>query len=125
MLSGLRLYDQGETPTLVERYERSDSWRLYGYERGRRLVGVIGLELRGEAEGTVRHIAVAPEVRLQGVGRRMIELAESWHALSVVDAETDGDAVGFYEACGFRTQSLGEQYPGVERFRCVRATETE
>jgi ribosomal protein S18 acetylase RimI-like enzyme len=124
MLSGLRLYDQREAATLVEQYERRDSWRLYGYERGGRLVGVIGLEPRGQGDGTIHHIAVVPEIRLQGVGRRMIHLAESRHSLSVVEAETDGDAVGFYEACGFRIQSLGEQYPGVERFRCVRHRES-
>ncbi|MEE8338474.1 MAG: GNAT family N-acetyltransferase [Dehalococcoidia bacterium] len=121
MLVGLRLYDPDAAATLVERYQRSNSWRLYGYPRGERLVGVIGLELRREGNGTIRHIAVVPESRLQAIGRRMIQLAESLHALSAVDAETDADAVGFYEACGFSIESLGELYRGVERFRCVRA----
>jgi hypothetical protein len=26
--------------------------------------------------------------------------------------------VHFYERCGFQAQSLGELYPGVERFAC-------
>jgi ribosomal protein S18 acetylase RimI-like enzyme len=125
MLAGLRLYDEAEAAELVERYERSDSWCLYGYKRAGRLVGVIGLEPRGgggvgDTAGTIRHIAVTPEARLQGVGRRLIDLAVARHALAVVEAETDGDAVGFYEACGFRIESLGELYPGIERFRCTR-----
>ena len=39
-----------------------------------------------------------------------------------IEAETDADAVGFYEQVGFTVTSLGESYPGVERFRCVRAS---
>jgi ribosomal protein S18 acetylase RimI-like enzyme len=32
-------------------------------------------------------------------------------------AETDNEAVEFYRATGFRVTSLGEKYPGVERYR--------
>lgn len=32
-------------------------------------------------------------------------------------AETDRSALGFYLALGFGVTSLGEKYPGVERFR--------
>ena len=34
-------------------------------------------------------------------------------------AETDQEAVEFYRNTGFVVYSLGELYPGVERFRCV------
>lgn len=27
-------------------------------------------------------------------------------------------AVDFYRGCGFRVRSLGERYPGAERFAC-------
>ena len=33
-------------------------------------------------------------------------------------AETDKDAVDFYRKLGFSVTSLGEKYPGVERFHC-------
>lgn len=36
----------------------------------------------------------------------------------VVSAETDADAVEFYRKYGFKIKSLGEKYPGVERFLC-------
>ncbi len=35
-----------------------------------------------------------------------------------LQAETDRDAVGFYGKAGFTVTSLGEKYPGVERFAC-------
>ena len=34
------------------------------------------------------------------------------------DAETHIDAVPFYRQCGFEVESLGELWPGVERFAC-------
>ncbi len=34
-------------------------------------------------------------------------------------AETDRDTLNFYQKNGFVVISLGEKYPGVERFKCV------
>ncbi len=36
----------------------------------------------------------------------------------LIYAETDNDAVNFYWKYGFEITSLGEKYPGVERFLC-------
>lgn len=36
-----------------------------------------------------------------------------------IKAETDKDAVGSYRKNGFSITSLGEKYPGVERFDCT------
>lgn len=38
--------------------------------------------------------------------------------LRKIQAETDQEAVGFYRKAGFVITSLGEKYPGVERFSC-------
>jgi ribosomal protein S18 acetylase RimI-like enzyme len=67
---------------------------------------------------TLLHIATAPRVRRTGVGSRL--LAELWRRVPPelpIAAETDHDAVAFYAANGFVVTSLGEKYPGVERFR--------
>jgi ribosomal protein S18 acetylase RimI-like enzyme len=37
-------------------------------------------------------------------------------------AETDEEAVEFYRNIGFSIQSLGEKYPGVDRFKCTFLT---
>jgi len=37
---------------------------------------------------------------------------------SSIVAETDYEAVDFYRRYGFVITSLGEKYPGVERFLC-------
>jgi ribosomal protein S18 acetylase RimI-like enzyme len=48
----------------------------------------------------------------------MIDFIIEKHSLSYVCTETDKDAVGFYRNYGFEITSLGEKYPGVERFLC-------
>ena len=39
--------------------------------------------------------------------------------LNELNAETHRDAVDFYKRLGFDIESLGEKYPGVERFWCT------
>ena len=59
-------------------------------------------------------------LRGRGIGRRLLtEVLAAVGATELV-AQTDTDAVGFYRACGFAVSSLGEMYPGVERFECTR-----
>ena len=81
-----------------------------------RAVGVMGTHI--ESEGTVRvgHIAVAPAEQGRGFGRGMLE-ALMQQGLRIV-LETDSNGSDFYRACGFAVTSLGEKYPGVERFEC-------
>jgi hypothetical protein len=49
----------------------------------------------------------------------------SWLILKNVEAETDREADGFYRACGFTVHSLGEKYPGVERFQRIKKFDEE
>ena len=79
-------------------------------------MGVVGYTVR-DADVVILHIATRSDLRRFGIGRRMLDavrVAEPGHRR--VSAETDSDAVGFYLANGFSAESLGEKYPGVERF---------
>ncbi|MBF6176345.1 GNAT family N-acetyltransferase [Nocardia blacklockiae] len=80
------------------------------------LLGVIGFRVYHDSL-TVLHIATADHRRRAGVGRFMLgELRSRWPDRGLV-AETDAESVGFYSAVGFEVSTLGEKYPGVERFR--------
>jgi len=104
-----------EYPLYIENPERV----LYGYTIEQDLVGCIGI-VKGEANRCeIKHIAVSPAYRGKGVGREMIRYVEDHHAFSSIYAETDQDAVIFYKNLGFHITSLGEKYPGVERFGCL------
>lgn len=103
----------------LARYRHEPNWYLLGYEANHRLVGSIGLKLIAPGEAVMQHIAVIPAYRNQGIGRRMVRQVWVRFGLHRLTAETDAEAVEFYRRCGFAIASLGEVYPGTERFACT------
>jgi len=84
-----------------------------------RVVGCLCLSSGGlTGEWRIEAIAVDSGWRHHGIGRRLIREATAHARAGAVVAETDSDGVGFYARCGFATISLGEKYPGVQRFWC-------
>ncbi|MBU7595841.1 GNAT family N-acetyltransferase (plasmid) [Metabacillus halosaccharovorans] len=97
-------------------YLKSLNRKLYCFELQEEIIGCIGIEIISFNECVIKHIAVSSEHRGKGIGSRMIEfLSEEF---TLITAETDKDAVDFYRKYGFSITSLGEKYPGVERFLC-------
>lgn len=82
------------------------------------VAAAIGRETEGSF--VIRAIAVAPPMRALGLGRRLLEEISRLGEHTCIEAETDRDSVQFYRQCGFAITSLGEKFPGVERFRCRR-----
>lgn len=93
--------------------------KLYSFVLEGEIAGCVGVELSNINSDEIKHIAVLPVQRGNGIGRSMIQFICVQHSLSILYAETDHEAVGFYQHCGFNVQSLGEKYPGVERFECA------
>ncbi|MFX3673525.1 MAG: GNAT family N-acetyltransferase [Paenisporosarcina sp.] len=91
---------------------------LYTWEIHGEPIGCIGMEFIHSNHCEIKHIAVSRAERGNGLGRKMIDFICDKYALTLVSAETDKDAVGFYRSYGFNVISLGEKYPGVERFLC-------
>jgi len=111
--------DENGLRTLLGRYQTDDRLALYVYLEDEQLIGLLGSEV-SNGTGIIRHLAVKPHFRQMGYGRRMIEDWADWEGLQMIVAETDDEAVDFYRRCGFQVSSLGEKYPGVERFRCEK-----
>lgn len=103
-----------------DRYMTEPNRELFGIYTKSKLAGVIGLR-NDELETEILHIAVHPDFRNKGLGSALIEQAITLKAAQRIVAETDHDAVTFYKKNGFTINSLGEKYPGVERFKCVFA----
>jgi uridine kinase len=109
------------TPTTLDRVTEQyalTAARLVGFELDGALVGCLGYEPAGAGHAVIRHIAVAAAARRRGIGRQMVDWLAATERLDRVTAETDRHAVGFYRRRGFQVTSLGERYPGVERFSC-------
>lgn len=92
---------------------------LYGYFIEQKIVGCIGIAKIESKQCELKHIAVSPAYRDKGIGREMVQYIKDHYSLSSICAETDQDAVNFYKNIGFQITSLGEKYPGVERFACL------
>ena len=78
-------------------------------------IGVIGYSAAPDRT-LLLHLATDPVYRQRGIGTALIHWAQSRRPDIPLVAETDADAVRFYEKTGFTSTSLGEKYPGVERF---------
>lgn len=101
-------------------YRANPTWELFALQRADDIQSIIGVEHITGEELRIRHIATAEAARNQGQARALVGYVLSLSNTGVVWAETDDDAIGFYEKCGFKVESLGEQYPGVIRYRCTR-----
>ncbi len=99
-----------------EKYVTSSNRTLYSFDIAGEIVGCIGIEQISLIACEIKHIAVFANRRGHGIGSKMIHSISDKYSL--ISAETDHDAVAFYRNYGFTITSLGEKYPGVERFLC-------
>jgi len=99
-----------------EKYILLSNRTLYSFGVRGKIVGCIGIEQLSLSKCEIKHIAVLADQRGKGIGSKMIHFIASKYP-SIV-AETDYEAVDFYRRYGFFITSLGEKYPGVERFVC-------
>ena len=104
---------------VARRYRNDHDWTLYGWEdESGALTGCIGLERRSIRDANVRHLAVAPGARRQGVGSALIAAAIESTSVERLLAATDEYAVGFYERCGFRIAETTSRWDR-QRFLCT------
>lgn len=102
-----------------EKYISLPHFKLYGMAAGKEFFACIGIEFLEIGCYEIRHIAVDLETRGKNIGSEMIDFICRSYPFHQVIAETDQHAVEFYRRYGFSISSLGEKYPGVERFRCI------
>ncbi|ACM13192.1 GNAT family N-acetyltransferase [Bacillus paranthracis] len=95
-------------------FYESNKGTLHKYEEK----ACIGIEITGANKARICHIAVVPQYRHKGIAVQMIKEIVRMYQLTYLEAETDAEAVKFYKKMGFQIQSLGEKYPGIERFHC-------
>ncbi|TFD94546.1 N-acetyltransferase [Jeotgalibacillus sp. R-1-5s-1] len=98
-------------------YIQALNQQLFGFMKEGNIIGCIGVEIN-LSRCEIKHIAVCPKERGYGIGSKMINFLLERYSFTSILAETDIDAVEFYRNFGFKITSLGEKYPGVERFQC-------
>ncbi len=110
----------GVLKSLLEYFYSVSSHPLFVALDKDKVAGIIGIDYRATPYWWILHIAVAPELRMKGLGRSLIDQTAQDLKLGSVALETDRDAVGFYRACGFTVVEIVSNWPGVQRFRCTR-----
>lgn len=80
-------------------YQRSDH-SLIGCRVDGKMVGILGAKMANNM-ATIQHMAVSAACRRQGIGKLLIEELLNRFAIGFLFAETDDEAVGFYEKCDF------------------------
>jgi len=103
----------------AEEYKNRNDFHLYGWSENNMLLGTCGVEVHSEWV-VIRSIAVEPNARTCGVGRKMITAIQEIYK-TTIKAETDDDAVGFYQKCGFETKGFIKTYSNgkCQRYECV------
>lgn len=107
---------------LADNYKADDSVSAFACIEGENVVGAVVIKRMDAGAHEILNIAVEPAFREQGIGARLVSHISEQFPHSLIRAETDDDAVGFYRACGFGIESLGEKYPGIVRYLCTLKT---
>lgn len=102
----------------IKSYINEPAHEIMGYFIDEELIGLIGYQMQ-ENSLVIKHLAIVPEEQGHGYGRGIILEILHLKSPQTIVAETDEDAINFYRSIGFTIESLGEKYPGVERFKCT------
>ena len=100
----------------AEKYTEDKNVFAYACKSSEKYIGIVVFRAENST-AEILDIAVKPEYRKHGVGRRLIDFIFSQFPVDIIIAETDNDAVGFYEKCGF-TVAPAESIDDTDRYLC-------
>jgi ribosomal protein S18 acetylase RimI-like enzyme len=105
---------------LLNEFYTTDGHTIFIAIQNDTITGMIGIDYTARPYGTITHIAVHPDMRMNGIGKSLINHVVKTLVLTSIALETDQDAVEFYQACGFEIKEIESRWPGVNRFRCSK-----
>jgi ribosomal protein S18 acetylase RimI-like enzyme len=83
-----------------------------------KLVGILGGKMKNNM-AIIKHIAVSDAYRRQSIGKLLIQELLNQCSIGFLFAETDDEAVGFYEKCGFICKPVEGVYG--KRYACQKS----
>ena len=110
-----------------EKYEnKATNWlqdnniKIYACFDSEKIKGIIVILVQSDKEAEVIGISVDICARREGIGSYMIQQIKAQYNFKVLYAETDDDAVLFYEKNGFEITEVIKEYDGqrVTRYLC-------
>ena len=101
----------------AEKYFNNPNTYIYACRDGEKFVGIAVVEIIGKT-ATVLDIAVNETCRNNGIGSALLSLFFDNFPIEAMTAETDDDAVGFYQKYGFRITETKTVYD-TKRYVCT------
>ena len=101
----------------AEKYIKRPNTHIYACRDGGKYIGIVVLEVVG-TRATVLDIAVDEACRKQGIGSALLSFVLENFNISELTAETDNDAVGFYQKLGFSIAETKTVYD-TKRYVCT------
>lgn len=102
----------------VNYYESKEGIVSYGYIYDDVVLGLIVLDKTSKDEMIILDIAVRKDKQKLGIGSELLNYVIYELKPRVLVAETDDDAVGFYEKKQFEIVNLGGKYSNINRYEC-------
>ena len=104
----------------IDLFLNDNSVKIFAYLNQGKIIGVMVVSFIEEKKIEIIGIAVEVSARGKGVGSYMINQVVNNYGLLSVCAETDNDAVGFYQKNGFNIIEFSETYGAetVVRYKC-------
>jgi GNAT superfamily N-acetyltransferase len=100
----------------VQKYQTDPTLHFYAWIENDSIHGVCGYEVHND-KIEIHLISTCEHFRNCGVGRAMVSaLVDKYHM--IIEAETDDDAVLFYQKCGFETTEFVDEVKG-KRHACI------
>jgi len=104
----------------MERYLEDPNTAIYAYEENGVVLGLLVLTQISAFEAEITGISVLPAARKKGIGTALMNTVKTLPVVFALLAETDEDAVGFYQKNGFHTEAVAKEYKNgtAIRYRC-------
>lgn len=117
-LSDVIMLSMGNPDKVLETLQsyRAGGNELIGATYHDKLIGVIGF-FQSAQQITIRHISVLHDFQKQGVGSLLLSEVKKSYTERKILAETDEEAVVFYQKSGFVCTAFQGKY-GNTRYRC-------
>lgn len=89
----------------IKTYENEDNWQLFLWKE-EDMIGVIGVELKGDDLVEIHHLCVNPSHRHEGIGKKMVKaVKELYKGKHVIPNEL---IQSFFEKCQAEQQEKEE-----------------
>lgn len=124
LLSCMPSGSESDLPRLIAKWQEDNKVRVFGFVSFSIVTAIIVIHLYEPGFAQILAIAVAPNRRKRGMGRRLI--AETFCVLSLngMETETDPETAEFYRRLGFSLRPLPLEADGIARDHCFLSKES-